>query len=126
MTPLQIESKLAAIPGWAGELMLHVRARVKQEVPELTEIYKWNCIMWHKDGLLIVGAVPLKQAFKLCFFQLNEADSKLPEQRWSKTFVSQNRIYTSRETFDMAEVVQTLRKNVTHASSSASTAACAA
>ena len=60
MTPAQIESNLAAIPDWTGELTRHLRAHIKKEFAELTEFYKWNCIMWHKDGELVLGAVPLK------------------------------------------------------------------
>ena len=109
MTPAQIELNLAANSGWTGDLARQIRAYIKQELPEMTEFYKWNCLMWHKDGVLIAGAVPLKHAFKLCFFHLPSTDSKLPEQRWSQTVSSQNIVYASPEAFKMSEVKLALR-----------------
>ena len=113
MTPAQIEANLAAMSGWPGDLARQTRAHIQQEWPELTEFYKWNCLMWHKDGVLTVGVVPLKQALKLCFFQLPTTNSKLVEQRWSQTVASQNTVYTSREEFDINEVRLALRASKT-------------
>ena len=113
MTPAQIEANLAEMSGWPGDLAREIRAHIQQEWPELTEFYKWNCLMWHKDGVLTVGVVPLRQALKLCYFQLPTTNSKLVEQRWSQTVASQNIVYISREAFDINEVKLALRASKT-------------
>lgn len=74
MTPSeQIDSKIAALTGWRGDTLAHIRKLIHQADPEVVEEIKWRkpsnpagVPVWSHDGILCTGET-YKDKVKLTF-----------------------------------------------------------
>lgn len=61
-----IDAKIQGLDDWRGEMLAHVRALIKQAVPEVVEEWKWSVPVWSHDGIICTGET-YKKAVKLTF-----------------------------------------------------------
>jgi hypothetical protein len=61
-----IDAKINGLDDWRGETLGHVRALIKQAVPDVVEEWKWNVPVWSRDGIICTGET-YKKAVKLTF-----------------------------------------------------------
>jgi hypothetical protein len=93
VTPDQIEQKLSTQEPWVTDAINDIRAMIHSDFSDLTQIYKWNAVMWVSEENLIAGVVPIKNGLKFCLFvKLTDGKqaSGLNMQRWGTKHVSQN------------------------------------
>jgi len=67
-TPSQlIDGRIKALGDWRGEMLAHVRALIKQAVPDVAETWKWRGVpVWECDGIICTGET-YKTVVKLTF-----------------------------------------------------------
>ena len=64
---LLIDAKIKELDDWRGKTLSHVRALIKQAVPEVVEEWKWRGVpVWSSDGIISTGET-YKSAVKLTF-----------------------------------------------------------
>lgn len=63
---LLIDARIKALDDWRGKTLAHVRALIKQAVPEVIEEWKWRVPVWSYDGIICTGEA-YKSAVKLTF-----------------------------------------------------------
>jgi hypothetical protein len=64
---LLIDTRIKELGDWRGEMLSHVRALIKQAVPDVTEEWKWRGVpCWYRDGLICTGET-YKSVVKLTF-----------------------------------------------------------
>lgn len=63
---LLIDAKIKELDDWRGKTLAHVRALIKQAVPEVVEEWKWSVPVWSHDGIICTGET-YKRAVKLTF-----------------------------------------------------------
>jgi hypothetical protein len=63
---LLIDARIQALDDWRGKTMAHVRALIKQAVPEVVEEWKWRIPVWSHEGIICTGEA-YKSAVKLTF-----------------------------------------------------------
>jgi hypothetical protein len=62
-----IDERIKELNDWRGKTLSHVRALIKQAVPEVTEEWKWRGVpVWYHDGMICTGET-YKAAVKLTF-----------------------------------------------------------
>jgi hypothetical protein len=62
-----IDARIKELADWRGETLAHVRALIKQAVPEVVEEWKWRGVpVWYHDGMLCTGET-YKSAVKVTF-----------------------------------------------------------
>src|ERR1700761_5705054 len=62
-----IDERIKELADWRGETLAHVRALIKQAVPEVVEEWKWRGVpVWYHDGMLCTGET-YKSAVKVTF-----------------------------------------------------------
>lgn len=61
-----IDAKINGLDDWRGETLAHVRALIKQAVPDVVEEWKWSVPVWSSDGIMCTGET-YKKAVKLTF-----------------------------------------------------------
>ncbi len=62
-----IDARIAELDGWRGETLAHVRALIKQAVPDVVEEWKWRGVpVWYRDGMICTGET-YKAAVKMTF-----------------------------------------------------------
>jgi hypothetical protein len=61
-----IDARIKELEDWRGKTLSHVRALIKQAVPDVVEEWKWNVPAWSHDGLICTGET-YKSAVKLTF-----------------------------------------------------------
>ena len=62
-----IDARIRELGDWRGEALAHVRALVKQAVPDVVEEWKWRGVpVWEHDGILCTGET-YKAVVKLTF-----------------------------------------------------------
>ena len=62
-----IDARIAALGDWRGKTLAHVRALIKQAVPDVVEEWKWRGVpVWSHDGLICTGET-YKSVVKLTF-----------------------------------------------------------
>lgn len=78
----QVESKLASVEGWQGDMLRYVRRLIKEAVPDVEEDCKWakttnpmGVPVWSSNGIICTGE-SYKSAVKLTF--MNGASLKDP------------------------------------------------
>jgi len=56
-TPSQlIDERIKELGDWRGKTLSHVRALIKQAVPEVIEEWKWRGVpVWYHDGMICTG-----------------------------------------------------------------------
>ena len=62
-----IDARIKELGDWRGETLTHVRALIKQAVPDVTEEWKWRGVpCWYHNGLICTGET-YKSVVKLTF-----------------------------------------------------------
>jgi hypothetical protein len=62
-----IDARIAELGDWRGETLSHVRALIKQAVPDVVEEWKWRGVpVWYSDGMICTGEA-YKAAVKMTF-----------------------------------------------------------
>ena len=62
-----IDARIKELDDWRGKTLSHVRALIKQTVPEVVEEWKWRGVpVWYKDGMICTGET-YKSAVKVTF-----------------------------------------------------------
>src|SRR5450756_2069790 len=62
-----IDAKIKELDDWRGKTLSHVRALIKQAVPEVVEEWKWRGVpVWYHDGMICTGET-YKSVVKLTF-----------------------------------------------------------
>ena len=69
LTPSQrIDSHIADLADWRGELLARLRQLILGAEPDLTEEWKWGTPVWSRNGN-VVAAAAFKDHVKLNFFK---------------------------------------------------------
>ena len=64
---LLIDGRIKELGDWRGETLAHVRALIKQALPDVVEEWKWRGVpVWYQDGMICTGET-YKSAVKLTF-----------------------------------------------------------
>ena len=62
-----IDARIEELGDWRGKTLSHVRALIKQAVPEVVEEWKWRGVpIWYHNGMICTGET-YKSAVKLTF-----------------------------------------------------------
>ncbi len=62
-----IDGRIAALNDWRGQMLAHVRALIKQAIPDVVEEWKWRGVpVWYSGGMLCTGET-YKTVVKLTF-----------------------------------------------------------
>jgi hypothetical protein len=62
-----IDARIAELGDWRGETLAHVRALIRQAVPEVVEEWKWRGVpVWYHNGMICTGET-YKNVVKLTF-----------------------------------------------------------
>ena len=62
-----IDARIKELDDWRGKTLSHVRALIKQAVPEVVEEWKWRGVpVWSHDGMICTGET-YKSVVKLTF-----------------------------------------------------------
>jgi hypothetical protein len=62
-----IDAKIEELDDWRGKTLAHVRALIKQAIPEVVEEWKWRGVpVWYHDGMICTGET-YKSVVKLTF-----------------------------------------------------------
>jgi hypothetical protein len=62
-----IDARIKELSDWRGRMLSHVRALIKQAVPEVVEEWKWRGVpVWSHDGIICTGET-YKSVVKLTF-----------------------------------------------------------
>ncbi len=61
-----IDQRIAALPGWRGELLSQLRSSIRAADPDVAEEWKWNTPVWSCSGIICTGEA-YKKAVKLTF-----------------------------------------------------------
>src|SRR6187401_737946 len=62
-----IDARIKELGDWRGKTLAHVRALIKQAVPDVIEEWKWRGVpVWSHDGIICTGET-YKSAVKLTF-----------------------------------------------------------
>ncbi|MBA2401128.1 MAG: DUF1801 domain-containing protein [Bradyrhizobium sp.] len=62
-----IDARIKELGDWRGKTLAHVRALIKQAVPDVVEEWKWRGVpVWERDGIICTGET-YKSAVKLTF-----------------------------------------------------------
>ena len=62
-----IDSRIKELNDWRGAMLSHVRALIKQAVPDVVEEWKWRGVpTWYRDGIFCTGET-YKAVVKLTF-----------------------------------------------------------
>jgi hypothetical protein len=63
-----IVGRIEELGDWRGERLAHVRALIKQAVPDVVEAWKWRGVpTWYNDGKIITTGETYKSVVKLTF-----------------------------------------------------------
>jgi hypothetical protein len=66
---LLIDARIKELGDWRGEMLAHVRALVKQAIPEVVEEWKWRGVpVWCHHGIICTGET-YKSIVKVTFFK---------------------------------------------------------
>ena len=62
-----IDARIKELGDWRGKTLAHVRALIKQAVPDVVETWKWRGVpVWENDGIICTGET-YKAVVKLTF-----------------------------------------------------------
>ena len=62
-----IDARIEELGGWRGKMLAHVRALIKQALPEVVEEWKWRGVpVWYHDGMICTGET-YKSVVKMTF-----------------------------------------------------------
>lgn len=61
-----IDGRIKELGDWRGKTLAHLRALIKEALPDVVEEWKWDVPVWSKDGIICTGET-YKKAVKLTF-----------------------------------------------------------
>src|ERR1700681_3643622 len=62
-----IDARIKELDDWRGKMLSHLRALIKQAVPEVLEEWKWRGVpVWYHDGMICTGET-YKSVVKVTF-----------------------------------------------------------
>jgi hypothetical protein len=62
-----IDARIKELDDWRGKMLSHVRALIKQAVPDVVEEWKWRGVpVWYHDGMICTGET-YKNVVKVTF-----------------------------------------------------------
>jgi len=62
-----IDARIEQLGDWRGRMLAHVRALIRQAVPDVVEEWKWRGVpVWYRDGMICTGET-YKSIVKLTF-----------------------------------------------------------
>ena len=62
-----IDARIKELNDWRGKTLSHIRALIKQAIPEVVEEWKWRGVpVWYHDGMICTGET-YKSVVKLTF-----------------------------------------------------------
>jgi hypothetical protein len=62
-----IDARIKELGDWRGQMLAHIRALIKQAVPDVVEEWKWRGVpVWYHDGMICTGET-YKSVVKLTF-----------------------------------------------------------
>jgi len=61
-----IDARIRDLGDWRGEVLVRLRALIKEADPEVTEEWKWNTPVWSHNGIICTGET-YKKAVKMTF-----------------------------------------------------------
>ena len=62
-----IDARIKELADWRGKTLAHVRALIKQAIPDVIEEWKWRGVpVWYRDGMICTGET-YKTLVKLTF-----------------------------------------------------------
>ena len=62
-----IDARIKELSDWRGKMLAHVRALIKQAVPDVVEEWKWRGVpVWYRDGMICTGET-YKSVVKVTF-----------------------------------------------------------
>jgi len=62
-----IDARIAELGDWRGQRLAHIRALIKEAVPDVVEEWKWRGVpVWYRDGMICTGET-YKSVVKLTF-----------------------------------------------------------
>ena len=62
-----IDTRIKELGDWRGKMLSHVRALIKETVPEVVEEWKWRGVpVWYHDGMICTGET-YKSGVKVTF-----------------------------------------------------------
>jgi hypothetical protein len=62
-----IDARIKELDDWRGKTLSHLRALIKQAVPEVVEEWKWRGVpVWYHDGMICTGET-YKSVVKVTF-----------------------------------------------------------
>ena len=62
-----IDARIKELDDWRGTTLAHIRALIKQAVPEVVEEWKWRGVpVWYHDGMICTGET-YKSVVKVTF-----------------------------------------------------------
>ncbi|MGA2385844.1 MAG: DUF1801 domain-containing protein [Candidatus Bathyarchaeia archaeon] len=61
-----IDARIKELGDWRGEMLLHLRALIKQADPGIVEEWKWGIPVWSHNGLVCTGET-YKSVVKMTF-----------------------------------------------------------
>ena len=62
-----IDARIKELDDWRGKMLGHIRALIKQAVPDVVEEWKWRGVpVWYHDGMICTGET-YKSVVKLTF-----------------------------------------------------------
>ena len=61
-----IDARIRELGDWRGKTLAHLRALIKEALPDVVEEWTWDVPVWSKDGIICTGEA-YKKAVKLTF-----------------------------------------------------------
>ena len=62
-----IDARIEELKDWRGKRLAHVRALIKQAIPDVVEEWKWRGVpVWYRDGMICTGET-YKSVVKVTF-----------------------------------------------------------
>ena len=62
-----IDARIEQLGDWRGRMLAHVRALIRQAVPDVVEEWKWRGVpVWYRDGMICTGET-YKDHLKMTF-----------------------------------------------------------
>jgi hypothetical protein len=62
-----IDARIKELGDWRGKTLAHLRALIKQAIPDVVEEWKWRGVpVWYHDGMICTGET-YKSAVKVTF-----------------------------------------------------------
>lgn len=62
-----IDARIKELGDWRGKMLAHIRALIRQALPDVVEEWKWRGVpVWYHDGMICTGET-YKSVVKLTF-----------------------------------------------------------